>query len=489
MMRNIVVLIILTLMLSLTFQNPVRAESNYPNIYITVDWVKYANPSTGMDQAYGVCGVGDVIYIAGSVQKSLIDYSFRIEMRNKTTGELIKTWELNPSDDMDELFNCIIVGDKLYAVGYEYSGAGGWSDYQWSIVELDLQLNLVKHVTINPTEDDDEAISLVSDGSYLYVVGFKTTSTLFGEDTIWVITKLNLTTLNTVKTIEFNPSDEEDKVSDIGINPITQELWVVGGNRSYAQLLILDKDLNIVKSKVFTEYWGEGYSIVFDGEGYGYLVTGGGVTYKLTPDGKNTSLELVGGYKALIAYNKLFIGDTVYLTGFRQALHILDLTPSVIKTVVLDNTTETDSYFNIGRMYYSDGRIYIAGYEANGEDYTWVIYCVSIYTAISKPTETITSTIIITPAITKSTTITTTKYSTVTTTSTTTLTTTSTTTTYNYTTIYKTETTTQSITETKMKTTTKVSTTTATQVDMGVTAVAAIIALIIGAVIGLFIRR
>ena len=488
MMRNIVVLIILTLMLSLTFQNPVRAESNYPNIYITVDWVKYANPSTGMDQAYGVCGVGDVIYIIGSAQKSLIDYSFRIEMRNKSTGELIKIWELNPSDDMDELFNCIIIGDKLYAVGYEYSGAGGWFDYQWSIVELDLQLNLVKNVTINPTDGDDKAISLVSDGSYLYVVGFKSISSLYGEDTAWFIAKLDLTTLDTVKTVEFNPSEDEDRVSDIGINPITQELWVVGGNRSYAQLLILDKDLSIVKSKVFTEYWGEGYSIVFDGEGYGYLVAEF-ATYKLSPSGENISLEAIGGYKALVAFNKLFIGDTVYLTGARQALHILDLRPSVIKTVVLDNTTETESYFAIGRMYYSDGRIYIAGYESNGEDYTWVIYCVSIYTAISKPTETITSTITITPAITKSTTITTTKYSTVTTTSTTTLTTTSTTTTYNYTTIYKTETTTQSITETKMKTTTKVSTTTATQVDMGITAIAAIIALIIGAVIGLFIRR
>jgi hypothetical protein len=82
-----------------------------------VNWIALSNPTRELDHVTAVCEAGDLIYVVG-VQGFAFDSRaayLRVEMRFKSNGSIAGYWSLGFPYP---LADCVIVGDRLYAVSW-----------------------------------------------------------------------------------------------------------------------------------------------------------------------------------------------------------------------------------------------------------------------------------------------------------------------------------------------------------------------------------
>lgn len=233
-----------------------------------VVWFRSSNPSNGWDIAYAVCEKNEYVYVVGVNQRHghHAGYEIRVENRFKNNGEPanIQVYNLSVSDIV---YDCVIVGDYLYIVGSSYRDR----DRSWLILAVNLDLDLVRYVFSNPSEQPDVAIAVSVYGDHLYVGGVE----MLGGDCRWRIEKRNLEDLSLIDEYISNPTDSCDVVSDVRVNSITGDVWVIGYEelrcrKCVARLEILDPDLKLVKVlRPFTGCFKQ--SLTFDYEGNSYI--------------------------------------------------------------------------------------------------------------------------------------------------------------------------------------------------------------------------
>ena len=78
-------------------------------------WSQFSNPAPG--GASGVAVDGTSLYVVGSDYVSGSDSQWRIEKRNLSTGTVIWTQTINPSNNSDEVAAIAVDGTGLYVVG------------------------------------------------------------------------------------------------------------------------------------------------------------------------------------------------------------------------------------------------------------------------------------------------------------------------------------------------------------------------------------
>jgi len=247
-----------------------------------INWVRYINPSMYNDWATATCIYGDYIYVVGVARNSTQHTMIRIEKRYKYDGEL-EAWKVY---GFGIPFECLFVDEKLYVVGANVSTPGIW---QWLIIELDTDLNVLRSRTSIPSIGGGWAYSVDSDGEHLYIAGFGMSPT--GME--WHVEKWRIDILSPVYAKSWKPSPEDSWAFGITYNNFTKQLWVVGYyynpdvDNACWRIEILDTNLTHVKAINIDGLCGAGAStVVFDENGNGYVV-GNGIALINSTGGRN----------------------------------------------------------------------------------------------------------------------------------------------------------------------------------------------------------
>jgi hypothetical protein len=325
---------------------------------IKVNWVVHSNPTGYSDFTFGICEAKDYIYVVGGQSGERYDYA-RIEMRYKSNGTLVKAWA---SEDFLPLTDCIIINDKLYAVNKD-----------WDILVFDLSLNLLK---FKLGSVDAAATSITHYGNYLYIAGWEVLG-WYGifEDRGWRIEKWEIESLTFVKEYTINPTlGVWDLVFVHGINPVTEQIWVVGEDNSF-RVEILDLDLNYIKT-IRNKLWSDAYGIDFDEEGNVYI---SGFTFIVKYDKYGNEVKSIRGNlrytKLLYANNLIYVAATEILKE-KHILIVYDANLNEINKKILGSYEGGWNYY--GKMAFDGKNLYIAG-----DDYTlyydreWTIYSIT----------------------------------------------------------------------------------------------------------------
>jgi len=348
---------------------------------VTVKWTSLTNPSDEQEQPSGICIGGDYVYVVG-FDRYPGDWQWRIEKRSKADGRPVKIWTKNPTKYSDSLLDCVVVGGKLYVVG----SAGGL----WTVLSLDLNLNIVKEVSVG----FGVPLSVASDGKYLYIAG---ESYAGGNDNRWRVEKRRLDDLSLVAVYTSNP--EGDLALDIGINPATSHLWIIGSEGTAEdprwRIEVLDRDL-VLLLVLKPGIWGGAQGVVFDENGNAYVYGDGGVV-KYSRDGKELARAATNGYFAGAVYvdSKLYVmTDDHRLIVFDVNLRRLgevDLRQEVAKRVNVE-------MFDMLRVAFDGETIYVAGVAMlkGAFDEGWLVSAIQIttptYQTVTPPTQTVTIT-------------------------------------------------------------------------------------------------
>jgi uncharacterized protein YxjI len=325
-----------------------------------VNWIVYADQSPGRDFTGSVCESDRYVYVVGA-DSSLGDLQFRIEKRLKSNGELVKEWTYNPLIGYDMLYGCVIINNVLYAVGAE---SGKW-------VVLKVHVDLDKFDIFEQELGRgyyNYAKSIVSDGHYLYIAGIDYVS---GDDE-WRVEKRTISDLSLIKAYTSNPS-KRDNLLDIGVNPVTGELWIVGseweGKGAQWRVEILSKDLDLVKV-IELGIRGDAYSITFDRQGNAYVVGSLGVV-KFDKFGNELKMKEIDGESVLEINGKLYVlsgdrsekGQThIYVNTLDNDLNVIgERLVLSMKELKMERDEIAGISFIGGKMTFDNENIYAAG--------------------------------------------------------------------------------------------------------------------------------
>jgi hypothetical protein len=164
--------------------------------------VVVSNPSTGTDIAYSITADNDYLYIGGedhSPNPSSINSQWRIEKRDKMTGALVTAFGAGGvvtsdlSSGSDQIFSIIADNYYIYIAGFDSITV----DYEWRIEKRDKTTGALipafsntgtAGVAVsNPSTGTDVAYSITADNGSLYIAGHDATPQ-------WRIEKRNKTT-------------------------------------------------------------------------------------------------------------------------------------------------------------------------------------------------------------------------------------------------------------------------------------------------------
>jgi len=332
---------------------------------VSVKWARYINPTDRRDDAYGTCVFGDYVAVVGEVGYNFPDLSVGrpyVALLRRSDGRVVKEVIGNR---LGGLYNCISIGGKLYIVGYTYAGVS----YGYIYV-FDANLNTLKEVS---GRESSEYRSLTYDGRALYVGG-SIREDLNGDgdpEKVWLVEKRDLDTLGLVESREiYFGSWREGWINDIGVEPSTGMIWAVGCHDGHSLIVILDKDLEILKVIDYPEggegYLGPLYGVAFDGKQYVYVWGDKGVA-KFSLDGELIAVNRDVRFARKIVYSNgyLYAFGESYSEGYeRHTLYVLGANISVVERRVLSEIMSTSSQFNsIGRATLEGDDIYVAGID------------------------------------------------------------------------------------------------------------------------------
>jgi hypothetical protein len=335
------------------------------------------------DANYGACEAGDYLYLVGyrllkhSVNgKSEIAPSGYIEMRLKSNGSLVKEAIID-KDIM--LYDCIIANDRLYAVSIS-----------WDILVLDLNLNLLSIVK-RQAYSLGLVFSTTSYNNYLYIAGSG-----------WRIEIWRIDDLVLVKEYVLKPDSRKYNAQDIGINPATEQIWVIGEEVYYDSFRaeILDLDLNLLKvigENVMPKASGPLFYvfiifkeivITFSEDGYAYI-GGEQSIFKYDKDGNIVKLKMTSHWnnKLLYANGHLYVGGEEFIEGyFRPVLYIYDRELNQIDRIILSWDLNVRAPFLWGDMIFDGKSLYITGWEDRKGYWGWILCTVPIVKGTSNIT-------------------------------------------------------------------------------------------------------
>ena len=214
----------------------------------TTLWIQTSNPSAYDDIALCITADATGIYIAGvdGIPGSL-DWEWRIEKRNLTTGSIIWSQRSNPTiANSDVPFSITADASGIYVAGYDYM-PGAANNEQWHIEKRDLNTGALIAafgiggvVTSNPSVKTDIAGAITVDASGIYIAGLDNSQ---GSDQ-WLIEKRDLTTGAIIWTKTNNPSAGWDDA--LAITADASGIYVAGtyGVFGDSQWRIEKRDLN-----------------------------------------------------------------------------------------------------------------------------------------------------------------------------------------------------------------------------------------------------
>ena len=324
----------------------------------SLNWVVESNPSNKEDRALGICHGDEYLYIVG-YDEAPGDAEWRIEMRDKKSGRLVKVWTYNPSKGEDRLSDCVVIGDRLYVVGSDVTPGNA----EWAILIFDLNLTLLRLERSNPSRGWDWAGWVTTDGKYLYIAG--------KEDGVWWRVEKRTLNLSLVKT--YTSRRAEGSMTGIGINPVTGRIWAVGfvitDKGLVGRIEILTSDLNLSNWFGVLEYIPEG--VVFDSEGNSY-VYGAFAILKFS-----SKSELLAYRPNVPAVASVVVGKRLYSLDFA----VLNMRELNYLLPLGKNVTIFANVSNIGPIWKAvfDGySIYLAGTINRTNDHRWLIASVSV---------------------------------------------------------------------------------------------------------------
>jgi len=263
-----------------------------PMVSAQVKWAQHINPTSGIDYGYGTCLFGNYLVVVGSAGDSPF-----LALLDRENGNVVKTW----SRGSGAFTNCVTVGDKLYVVGNVKEG-----DWYYQIYVFDKNLNVLIRVGVYAGFED-----IVYQGGYFYIGG--RTWKYFGGQyrLVWYIEKrtsdLSLVAYREIYDVNWEDSD----VYNVGVNPVTGDMWAVGyykvGGVERPLVAILDKDLNLKRLIQLPNYTGFFGWICFDREGNAY-VSGNNTMTKFDKNGNYIKRYGSGG-------STICIKDRLYVFG------------------------------------------------------------------------------------------------------------------------------------------------------------------------------
>jgi len=379
-----------------------------------IKWVRYINPTDENDYATGTCVFGNYVAVVGDA--NMVPY---VALLDKNSGAVIREWASKEGELGGVFANCISIGGKLYVVGI----IGGVDPHRvihnpsGVIYVFDENLNIIKKAV------DNHSIfytSITYDGNYLYIGGLYSSSEHeFG----WIVEKRTID-LDIVDFKEVNLGLELwiSAGGDIGVNPATGNIWVVGAygywkgvDANHSLIMIFDNDLNVVKTIDYSErdesYLGSLDSICFDDDGYAYIAGDYGIA-KFDPRGNLVTINKeYYSSKILCIGNKIYAFRCRYISDYvRHVLMVLDRDLNIVDEYVLSRDVNANSYCTSGKTSFDGESIYVAGIdEALGENnrriVVYAIYASGISTSVqpTQTTTTITTTTPVTSTVTVST--------------------------------------------------------------------------------------
>ena len=359
------VLLLVLLLAYLAYQQNITQELS-PQL----NWVVESNPSGKDDWANGICYSDKYIYVVG-YDKSLGDAQWRIEMREKDTGKLVKIWTNNPSRGYDVLRDCVVVGDKLYVVGTDELPGSVTIDIEWVILMFDINLTLIKIERSNPSiGGGDYVYSIATDGEFLYLAG----NEVRGDEFFGRVEKrrldLSLEKVYTQRKFGW--------LNGIGVNPATRQIWAVGYLVYLGGVIeILDKNLNQIKN-----YTNEFYPIgvTFDQEGNGY-VYGLGVL-KFDKRGEELAGRSVASAAGVYINKRLYLLEYSFVREYTANLELIIREPIYLtklnKSVVIYREVSTRGVIPRWKAVFDGQNIYVAGTINKSGDFEWLIASISV---------------------------------------------------------------------------------------------------------------
>ncbi|ADM28059.1 conserved hypothetical protein [Ignisphaera aggregans DSM 17230] len=231
---------------------------------VFVKWSRYINPTDRRDDTYGTCIFGDYVAVVGEVGYNFPDLNVGrpyVALLRRSDGRVVKEIIGNRLGDS---ITALSIDGKLYTVGYTYVGVS----YKYIYV-YDANLNTLKEVS---GRESSEYYSLTYDGRALYVGG-SIRKDLDGDgdpEKVWLVEKRDLNTLGLVESREiYFGSWREGWMNDIGVESSTGRIWTVGYHDNHSLIVVLGRDLEILKVIVYPEdsegCLGPLYGVTFDG--------------------------------------------------------------------------------------------------------------------------------------------------------------------------------------------------------------------------------
>jgi len=381
--RVLALVLVAMVVLALLLATPHAGTQAQDQVDVKIRWVTYINPTDGGDFAYGVCVFGDYIAVMGKASGKPY-----VALLRKSDGVVVKEW-IGSKDG--GFYNCISVGGKLYAIGE--SGLYG------VIYVFDENLNILARVR---SESPSVYYLLAYDGKALYIGGEGWEDVNVNgvriRGSVGLVEKRvpdeSLSLVNSKK-IYFS-SWVGGWIYDIGVDPSTGRIWAVGyyvdsNGKDHSLIVILDSDLR--EFKVIDYRGGPLIGIAFDGKQYAYIAGSEGVA-KFSVDGELVTINRDGRGRAKIVYynNYLYTFGEKRIRGYwRHVLDIRDTDLNIVKSYVLSEGVDANSYFSIGRSALEENNIYVAGSDDAIGNERIVVYSLSIEGVTASTTTTTTT--------------------------------------------------------------------------------------------------
>jgi len=366
-MSRALALALATVILALLLVAPHVGTQAQDQVEVRIRWVTYIDPTKELDRAYGICAFGDYIVVVGMAGLGIVDptrpYKPYIALLRKIDGGVLKEWI--GDDELGELYNCISIGGKLYAVG-RIRGYG--SVYVFDVDLYTFDINTSAKIT---SRDPSRYYSLAYDGKALYIGG--AIGDFNKED--WLVEKRDPSNLSLIASRRIHlDSWMYGWVSNVGVEPSTGWVWAVGfyrdsNGKDHSLIIIFDSDLRELKVIDYPPssrgYLGRLFGIAFDGR-YVYITGGLGIA-KFTVDGELVAVNrdyrgrvmIVYGYGYLYAFGSDKIGDY-----WRHVLYIHDINLYMVERYVLSENVKENLYFSGHKPILEGNNIYVVGYDS-----------------------------------------------------------------------------------------------------------------------------
>jgi hypothetical protein len=306
---------------------------------IKVNWRVYSGSFEGGSNV-SVFERGDHIYVLGWQAPNIN----RIEKRHKVDGTLVKAWTSEGRNLRAMYRSCAIADDRLYVFCGQY------------ILAFDLNLNPIRSVPRDVGLDDVVPSTILCDG-FLYVAGHRVKGNVFSTTHSWVVEKRRIADLTLVKRharrINVWSLHHFSRPEDIALNPLTNQLWVVGKKDDVIMIEVLDLELKPLMIKTINkevEAVMAGPAVDFDDEGCAYIgiiERHNGRLFKYDKYGDEvTSVKLPNFYPWELKY----INGYLYVAGnrrhdkppLRHVLRIFDKNLNQVDELFLSADTRTN---------------------------------------------------------------------------------------------------------------------------------------------------